>query len=358
MANMSNQNNRNMKRSIRTMVAFMITALMMVGVNAYAQNEEINESRSVSISTTDNGKVKLKVITKRGNDTETFEKTYDSHEDMENDPELKEKGIDISDNWSWSSGVGRIKFGGSNNMFSIFRPGSPFGDDDDNSISRSFSFGFDLDSMMNNLDHFRSGSPFFFRFGPGGTMDVDSLMQKFDFHKDGGKYFLNGEEFEDMDALRERMREQFDDFDFDFDFDFDDWGNRGNGANVFFFGNDDSDKGHGRVVSRARVFIRTARDTDKEAVGADEMEDLEFNNISFYPNPSDGRFNVELDTGNGDPIQIKIIDPNGTVVYDKRDQSSKGRYDFNIDISGHDKGIYILQVIQNNSALTKRIIIE
>lgn len=340
-------------------MTFMLTALMLVGLNAYAQNEEVNESRSVSVSNTEDGKVKLKVTIKKGSDTQTFEKTYDSHEEMENDPELEEYGISMDD-WSFGGKGHNFRFGSPSKMFSLHRlPGMSFGDkDDDNAFMRSFSFGFDLDSLMDNMDSFKSGSPFSFRFGPGGMTDIDSLMQKFDFKQDGGKFFMNGEEFEDMDALRERLREQFDNFDFDFDFDFDDWNDRGSGANIFFFGNDDGEEDRGHVISRARVFIRTARTADKEAVGADEMEDLEFNNISFYPNPSDGRFNVELDTGNEEPIQIKIVGPDGAVVYDKRDQKSKGKYDFNVDISEHEKGIYILQVIQNNRALTKRIIIE
>lgn len=354
MAKRNYQNNRNMKRSIKVIMTFMLTAMMLVGMNVYAQNEEVNESRSVSVSTTEDGKVKLKVITKKGNDTQTFEKTYDSHEDMQNDPELEEKGIEIGD-WDWSSGVSSYRFGGLNNMFSPFkRNGLSFFHDDDDDDHFSGSFSFDLDSLMDNLDSFRSGNPLFFRFGPGGHMDIDSLMHNFQFDKNGGKFFMNGEEFEDMEALRKKLKEQFDDFDFDFG----DWDDKGNGSNIFFFGNDDGDNDHGHVVSRARVFIRTARDSDKEAVGADVMKDLRINDISFYPNPSDGRFNVEIDTGNGEAVQIKIIDPDGAVVYDKRDQNASGKYDFKVDISGNDSGIYILQVIQNNSALTKRIIIE
>lgn len=353
MAKKHYQNNRNMKRSIKSVFVFMLSALMLVGMNAYAQNEEVNESRSVSVSTTEDGKVKLKVTTKTGTDTQTFEKTYDSHEDMKNDPELGDYGISMDD---FSFGGSGFRFGSPNSTFSFHRmPGMSFGnDDDDNHFSHSFSFG--LDSLMDNLTSFGLGSPFSFRYGPGGKIDVDSLVQKFDFDQDGGKFFMNGEEFMDMDALREKLKEQFDNLDFDFDFG--DWEDRGNDSNIFFFGNDDGDDDHGRVISRARVFIRTARDSDKEAVGANEMKDLQINDISFYPNPSDGRFNVELETGNGEPVQIKIIDPAGAVVYDKRDANAEGKYDFKVDISGHEKGIYILQVIQSNSALTKRIIIE
>jgi hypothetical protein len=270
---------------------------------------------------------------------------------MKNDPELKEKGITFDD---WGFGGSSFSFGSHNNGSRSFHrmPNFSMFFDDEDGGPFSSSFMIDIDSMMSNLRGFKSGSPFAFHFGPNGHIDIDSLVHKFDFDKDGGKFFMNGEEFEDMEALRERMKEQFEDLDFDFDFDF-----GGNGSWVFSHGDDDGDKDV-RVISRARVFVRTARETDKEAVGADKMEDLRIKDISFYPNPSDGRFNVEIDTGNDQPVKVKIIDPDGAVVYDRNDQKSSGLYDFKVDISGNEKGIYILQVIQNNSALTKRIIIE
>ena len=95
-----------------------------------------------------------------------------------------------------------------------------------------------------------------------------------------------------------------------------------------------------------------------QSVMLDEMEDLKINDISFYPNPSDGRFTVDIKTGNENLVQIKIIGPDGAVVYEKSDQQSSGEYSFKVDLSQKRKGIYLLQVIQNNSSLTKRIIIE
>ena len=54
----------------------MFALLLVVGCNqaVQAQNEQIKESQSVSISTTEEGKIKLKVVQKRGDDETTFEK--------------------------------------------------------------------------------------------------------------------------------------------------------------------------------------------------------------------------------------------------------------------------------------------
>ena len=118
------------------------------------------------------------------------------------------------------------------------------------------------------------------------------------------------------------------------------------------------DKGDSKVISKVKVFIRPARTVDKEKAGADKMKDLQFNDISFYPNPSDGRFDLELETGNYLPVQVRILGPDGETVYQKKVAGTDGSHRFRIDISGQRRGNYILQVIQNSRALTKRIIIE
>ena len=345
-----------MKRSLQSILAFALVLLVAAGANLQAQTESVRESKSVSISTGEDGKVTLKVTTKKGNDTTTFEKTYDSYEDMANDPELEDYGIAADD---LSFGARGFSFGSPKaNLFFHQGPGMRFwDDDDDDAFRRSFSFGFDLDSLMEQMDQFRSGStPFAFRFGPNGSFDIDSLMSQFDF--DGGMFQFNGEEFKDMDALRKRMREHFDQFDFDFDFDFDDDDNGRSGFRSFYFNGDEDDEDNPRVISRVRVYVRSAREADKTKVGADAMDDLKIKDISFYPNPSDGRFSLELETGNELPVYIKIVGPNGATVYEKTEEAVDGYYDFDINISDQGEGIYILQVIQGKSALTKRIIIE
>lgn len=344
-----------MKRSINILFTFMLALLVTSGMNVQAQSESVNESKSVSISTGEDGKVTLKVTTKQGNDSKTFEKTYDSYEEMTEDPELEEYGISADDLGFGGKG---FRFGSPNSNvriskspnFSIFFDDD---EDDDDPKTWSHSFNYNFDSLSNQIDKFRSSTPFFFHFGPGGkSMDMDSLMSNFGFNGKG--FFFGADDFMDMDSLREQMMDKFKDMDFDFDFDGDE--EDGRWTHSFQFGNDDDD--NPRIISRVKVFVRTARDSDKEKVGSDEMEDLTINDISFYPNPSDGRFELELDTGNELPVYIKIVGPQGDVVYEKNGVSADGFYDYSIDISNQREGIYILQVVQNGRALTKRIIIE
>ncbi len=341
------------KKTVKLILIFAINIAVGIGMLATAQEKTTNESKSISFTTLDDGKVKIKIVTKSGADQSIFEKTYDSQEDMKDDPELKERGIEPSD---LNFGNKSFSFGNhSGNVFIQGGNGSNKFDFDIDSLrthfrqqfganGNVFRFGFDDDeSFEMQHDSIRS---FSFTFGDSDMQfDIDSLRTSFKFGSDGDAFWLNGEEFEGFEALRESLKEQFKDMDFDFDF-------------GTWDAQDRDDEDGFRVVSRARVFIRSAKDSDKEKIGTNEMEDLKIKDISFYPNPSDGRFTVDINTGNENLMQIKIIDPEGAVVYDKSDQRTSGEYSFKVDLSENRKGIYLLQVIQNNSALTKRIIIE
>lgn len=286
-----------MKSSFHILFMTVLVLLFATSMEAEAQYKSFRESKSISISSGKDGTITLKVTTKSGNDSKTFEKTYESYEEMDNDPELEEHGITADD----------LGFGGKG--FHFFSsphargrvPGIKFFGHGGNDPWQSFHFGFDMDSLMSGF---------------------------------GRRGFFFGDDFTDIDSLREQLMKRFDDMD-----------------------SDPDDKADSKVISKVKVFIRPARPADKEKAGADKMKDLRVNDISFYPNPSDGRFDLELETGNDLPVQVRILDSDGESVYQKKAAGTDGSHRFRIDISGQRRGNYILQVIQNGRALTKRIII-
>lgn len=313
-----------MKRSAKS---FLLTiAVILLGsfftVDISAQDEGIRESQSVNITTTEDGKVKLKVVLIKGNDETTFEKTYESHDEMYNDPDLEEYGIDL--------GFGNsFKDKGSLPQFYFHRgPGGGFWEQDD------------FDSFREQMDHMiKSFGSQGFSFGNGSSIDIDSLMTQFQFRNDNGKFFFNGEEIMDIDSLQDALKDKLDHFKFDFDMQ--DW----NSEDV-------------KIIRRARVYIRTAREEDKRLVGAESSEALQVNDIGFYPNPSDGRFELEIDAINDDPIHLMIVDDQGNEVYNQMAKPENGFFTKKIDLAKEGKGLYVLKVEQRGKALTKRIIVE
>lgn len=330
--------NVNNKRSKKWTMLVIIFLLFCAGLNGWAQTESVNKGKSISITSTDDGKVKLKVVTKEGNDSKTFEKTYESYSDIENDPDLEKYGIELD-----GLGVGQRGLNFGNHSF-------PSWTDD---AADSFMFGLNTDSMREKIEKLMGkgfgGNNFFFNFGADEPfiMGIDSLTRNFNFNFGNGRMFFNDEEYFDIDSLRKTMKERFGNLPFDFDFD--------SGTGFRSFGNDDENI---KIISRARVIIRSANDKDKQIAGTDKLDDLEIKDISFYPNPSDGRFNLEIETRNEGPLQVRIVSPMGKVVYDKTEKSGLKNYNFGIDISDQEKGIYILKVIQNNKALTKRVVVD
>lgn len=288
----------------------LCTAFTLNTLQTVAQTTAKATSQSVSISTTEEGKVKLKVVKKEGNDETNFEKTYDSHEEMMNDPELKKYGIN-------PNGFG---FGQSSSKPQFFfqnGPSNGFWNDDIKEMKKQ------MQEMMRN---FGSGN-FAFGWNDEEQMNLDSIFKQ-----------LNPRNYPfDMDSLRDIVQ-------------------GGMGSFHFSFQNDEDDEV--KVIRRAQAVITNATDEDKKLVGTQQMSELELLDLSFYPNPSDGRFDLHLKTKKNRPIQINIVDRNGNEVFNRVGTPENESYRLEIDLSKEEKGTYVLKMQQGKEALTKRIAIQ
>lgn len=85
---------------------------------------------------------------------------------------------------------------------------------------------------------------------------------------------------------------------------------------------------------------------------------LEAEDLSFSPNPGDGRFNLSFTLPDAGDATINIMDINGRTVYQEELSDFSGKYNGQIDISGEAKGVYFLQLVQNDKSLVKKIMIQ
>ena len=331
-----------MKRSkvkFSHLFTFLLSVMMSVAAtNLSVAQDDIRESQSVSISNTADGKVKLKVIKKVGNDETTFEKTYDSYDDIANDPDLEKHGIELN-------GFG---FGGNSQPKFFFHngPGMGFWDEDE--------FDGRMEEFQNRMKQFMDKdwgrNSFSFGFDDDDFMDMDSLMQRFDFRNDNGNFFFNGKPIEDLDSLRESLKGKFGNFMFDFD-------DEDSNSWAFRF-DDDQDSEDVRVISRKKLAIRPATAADKVLAGVGKASPLVLKDISFYPNPSDGRFDMSLESESNDEVKITVLDSDGNEVINKSANPENGLCEFQIDLTKEEKGNYVLKVIQGKKALSKRLVLE
>ena len=84
---------------------------------------------------------------------------------------------------------------------------------------------------------------------------------------------------------------------------------------------------------------------------------LSLEEVDYYPNPNEGQFTLKF-RGDRIPTEVKIIDMMGQEVYKENISDFSGYYDKQIDLSGKDAGIYILQVIQNDKSWSKKVVVE
>jgi hypothetical protein len=85
-------------------------------------------------------------------------------------------------------------------------------------------------------------------------------------------------------------------------------------------------------------------------VGIDPLNYLRCN---IYPNPNDGEFTADLPP---DAVSVEISDLNSRVIYSDDLIQNIGRQ-FNIDISGHPKGVYILTVTTKTGISRGKIVL-
>ncbi|MDD2345255.1 MAG: T9SS type A sorting domain-containing protein [Bacteroidales bacterium] len=79
------------------------------------------------------------------------------------------------------------------------------------------------------------------------------------------------------------------------------------------------------------------------------------NNLSIYPNPSQGIFTVENSKSSVDIESIEIYNSSGMKIYSNFDINSNV---YQINLNNQSKGLFLLKVKNSNETVTKRIIIN
>ena len=79
--------------------------------------------------------------------------------------------------------------------------------------------------------------------------------------------------------------------------------------------------------------------------------------IIISPNPSQGVFNVNLANILPGEYKIDVLNILGEVVYSIV-EDSRNNLNTKIDLSGFDKGMYLINVINDINSVTQRVIIE
>lgn len=80
--------------------------------------------------------------------------------------------------------------------------------------------------------------------------------------------------------------------------------------------------------------------------------------LKFYPNPSYGQFNIQFRLAERGDIEVKIVNMIGKTVFIEKQIDFTGEYNKSVDLTRFGKGNYILQIIQNDRVISRKIIVE
>lgn len=104
-------------------------------------------------------------------------------------------------------------------------------------------------------------------------------------------------------------------------------------------------------TSRASLLASTKCNTPTGIVTEKTLD----NKVSIYPNPSTGKFTVELSNLSSTNVSIKVYNYAGSVVTEYKDSQSTS---YQIDLSELAAGIYFVNVTIDNKSVSKKIVIS
>lgn len=124
----------------------------------------------------------------------------------------------------------------------------------------------------------------------------------------------------------------------------------------------EKDKSNNSDSAKIKVIISEVEDTETKVLEESEnapkanLKSLELEELSFFPNPSDG--NVQLSfRGEENDYNVRITDLSGQEIY----RGKTGRvseFQTKIDISDNPDGVYLLQIYSDSQILNRKIIVK
>ena len=86
------------------------------------------------------------------------------------------------------------------------------------------------------------------------------------------------------------------------------------------------------------------------------VEKLNVEDLSVYPNPSDGQMSLSFELLNKKRTTFRLIDAAGNILEERDLGKIEGRQQFELNLQDKAEGVYYVQIIQGDEALTKKVI--
>ena len=106
------------------------------------------------------------------------------------------------------------------------------------------------------------------------------------------------------------------------------------------------------LASWAKTFYDTEINDGCDAGAVASIDNLEINELSIYPNPTNDQFVIEME--DEVKVDISISDMNGRNIRRIQNYANGS----SIDLRGNEPGIYLIRIETENGQTIRRIILE
>lgn len=88
------------------------------------------------------------------------------------------------------------------------------------------------------------------------------------------------------------------------------------------------------------------------------IRDLEVQQLNVFPNPTTGIFDINLTVLQEGRTTVRVLTPQGQVIYENNLGNFSGTFSDRIDIANNAKGIYFLIINQDQRRITRKIVLQ
>ena len=112
------------------------------------------------------------------------------------------------------------------------------------------------------------------------------------------------------------------------------------------------------VITHLNEEETAVMDQNDSSIDVKNMGNLEVINLALYPNPNDGRFELDFSLDSDQSVNVRIVSIEGKEIFTQQIENFDGRYTNQLNLSSNPAGVYVLQIIQGNKMLTRKIVMD
>ncbi len=120
--------------------------------------------------------------------------------------------------------------------------------------------------------------------------------------------------------------------------------------------------GHKVIIIKTRIVLDELTENEQEGLKTKGLKtgkkELEFDFVKFYPNPAKEGININFKLTKKGTTEVIISNMVGQKVFEEKLKDFNGEYRRNISLKEYGTGTYILQIVQGQRVISRKIIIE